>query len=844
MFPNADLKVLAHLLNIKPEGALSFVTRLYTVENKAPLSFPGRDEGGFIPDPRLRGSLSIRVAINECKYEPLPIFKQVPAKLQSWYDNQCRDDMISQELYPFRCKGDKAIRRTRFNDLFKMYYKHPFLEIWLKKAIGLDYFRALNTIHYLCKLDETEGVEDLILRGDIDFLDERTTKLTNLLKANDTQDLWWKFAELKCLTGYRLSPWPGFDERKSTEELASGVGDEHKMYFSFEQWLTKATAGVVGKPTKWLNLRQFIESGLWLTAGSSSAGHIEIIFDNKPYKVKCRKNFVKDALTVDQLYTLTAVGEQVSTAFAKCELGKVRIAVCSDIGTYLLMAWFSYITGYPYKQWKWTTRNETGNEKIERMLKLIRRLSASCYGMAWDYKGFERQVQTKIMVDMLRNFERAGYRNIPAGNLKEWRFWRDKLFNSFDNAILVAPDSTVFKVTGGLQSGLFITSSTGDAVGVGAAEAATELLKMLGVLYTNEWTWIQGDDASYVDKSVSKLQLIDWILDAMNWEAATGKFGITTRATEFLRVAFTQEGARGYLARSIPTLTQRKPWSDSPLTPTSEIESILDAEYTCSRRANTKEQTDVLLRIWCRKNKISYIFARTPLINGGLGLGKPIAHTRGKPYQFQQIPIHADIKTNYRLEDLKAKAQEINFNVSDVRIEEIAQKQLGAIVSKDSVRQFVKATKSRWIDGLRLHDMSVRKLEPLLNIMPTLGLEPTEPITYGKYKKDAEAVAEYKILGATETEIMKEIAPNLLHALDRHKNLTRKDWSNWICAELPVYCENLNPIITEKLALFTQQQINLSLIPKNRLTDVWINANMVALQHLKKNTRYSLVSYW
>lgn len=404
------------------------MTRLYFVNNKAPLAFPGRDEGGFIPDPRLKGSLSVKKAIELCCFEPMPQRQAPHPDIDSWFAAGCSDDEISRTIFPFRAKGDKVLRRTRFFDLYQMYAAKKPLNQWLKIASSykLDYIRTLNTLHYLCKLPQTEGIEKIVLAGDIDFLDERTNLLTNMLKAQDADDGWWMYAETKCLTGYRLSPWPGFDETKSTEELASGTNEEHRMYKTFGEWLDIATASVKGRPTQWMSLAQFIESGNWLTAGSSSEGYINIIFDGKKYKVKCRKNFVKDALTVDELLKITAVGKQTSTAFAKCELGKVRIAVCSDIGTYLLMAWYCFITGYPYKRWKWTTRNETGDEKLERMLKLLERLRYKYFGMAWDYKGFERQVSLKLQIDMLQNFDRAGRANVPAVMLSEWLYWKDK----------------------------------------------------------------------------------------------------------------------------------------------------------------------------------------------------------------------------------------------------------------------------------------------------------------------------------------------------------------------------------------------------------------------------------
>lgn len=835
------------MINAKPDGAFSLLRRLKTYKNNTPLVFPGRDAGGFIPDPRLKGSLSIRSVIDAAVDKEL--IRKIPDlnnDIAAWLAGGCRDDDFSKELFPFRSKGDKTLRRTRFHDLHYCFNDHPQFTRWILRAIGLDYVRALNTLHYLFTIPQTYGVEDILFCQEITDLDKMTEKLTNVLKASDCEDGWELFVELKCLTGYRLSPWPGFDETESTRELASGYGDKHDMFFSFAHWLKVATVNAKLRTPKHLTLRAWIEAGEWITAGSSSEGHLSLTFNGQDYRVKCRKNFVLDVLTVDDLMELSETGKQVSKAFAKNELGKVRIAVCSDIGTYLLMSWFCHVCGSSYKSWKWTTRNETGTTKLTRMQKMVHALRLGLFGMAWDYKGFERQVRTAVMIDMLEHFAVVGDALIPDGMRVEFEKLKKILLDSFNDAILVSPDGkNVFKVTGGLQSGLFITSSTGDAVGLSAAEAALSLLATLGIeRIPDDLVWIQGDDASYVDGWVPKLQLIDWVLDAMDWRAATGKFGITTGRTEFLRVAVTSTGCRGYIARAIASLTQRKPWSDSPPTQMDEIEALVDAANTVYRRGGSNIG-DKLLRIWCRKHKVSYIVARTPRIHGGLGLSEPILWTRVPVVKYGRLPsLNADIKTTWRVNELEMLAEKVNLSLSKVEFADLAQKQIAPVIIGDNVKGVRNEVRKTWNEQISQVSHKVIDTKPLLLIETKLPLEPSET-DYGSYSYVDAKIGPYSIFDIDKKQLERELVPEFTNVLGKKGsgNLTIADHARWLKGDLPVYIAELNPLATDVITKFTAMLIDVNLVPKGRLSDIWIAANFRALAHTRK-TKFMDALLW
>lgn len=846
-FPNAKPDVLKFLIESKPEGAICLLQRLKTYKNVQPLSFPGRDVGGFIADPRLKESLTIAKAVQSC-LNPSLIRKlpDITPEFETWLADSCRDDVLALSIYPFRNKGDKAIRETRFYDLFMCYSKEPNFKKFLLRAIGLDYIRALNTLHYLFSLEETFGVEDILFCELISDLDEQTGNLTNILKASDCEQHWNKFVELKCLTGYRLVPWPGFDINEQTKELAHGYGDEHHLFFTFEHWLAKATEGVTAKPIAYLSLRAWIEAGSWITAGSSSEGVLEVEFAGEIYNVKCRKNFILDAVSVQELLNHSESGEQVSKAFIKSELGKVRVAVCSDIGTYLLLSWFCYVTGSSYKHWKWTTRNEDGDEKLQRMLDMVAQMERGLFGMAWDFQGFEKQVKTYYMIAMLERFDRVGRSNVPIPVLSDWLRLKAIAIKGFYHSTMITPDGQhTFDVKDSLPSGTFVTSSTGDAVGLVAAEAALTLLELIGIpRIDDDGVRIQGDDASYVDLSVPKLQLVDWVLGAMNWKAATGKFGITSKRTEFLRVGITSEGCLGYLARSIPSLTQRKPWSDTPPTPLDAIESRMSAAMTCLRRGAKKDISDILLRIWTRKNKISYIAARIPRVNGGLGLGKPIEWKGAKVAKPDKLAeLKVDFKTNIRREQIVSQGLEVNLHLNIEAAVAIAQKQIAPILVNDNIPKLREVIRKKWTDDLQKEKIRVWDTSPLLLIEKKLGAEPAVT-DYGEFSHVDGLVDRFALFPIDKVDVQKIVAPKYLAALSKRKgNLTRRDREHWLKGDLPVYMAELNPLGTTKVTAFIAELIDPSLVPKNRLRDVWINANFRALKHIRR-TRYIKALLW
>jgi len=394
--------------------------------------------------------------------------------------NKGEFDKIAKHCWPPRCKGDMTIRRTRFYDLFKT--QGELAIEWCERMIGSSYVWVLITGWYACGMDnDWRNVMSRISIYPMGVWDTVTGAISNYVKSNDMEEGWQLYAEMKCLTGYRLLPWPGFDDEKQTKGLAEG-GNEHDMYLTFDEWTKIALKEGLSRPTTYATFEEYVASGDWITQGASSEGRIEVEYQGKVYNVKCRKNMVPDALTIEQLVKMSLNKKtQTSSAFAKCELGKVRIAVCSDLETYLKMNWIVTISGRGYKEWRHVTRNETSRTKLKRMKYMVDRCKKGLFGMAWDYEGFERQVKTIELVIIYCRIVEAARFNVPNGSLTEFDKIVKEVEISFWHSYIKSMNGREIPVEGGLPSGLYLTSIVGDGFNLTACTAVAEILKQLGV---------------------------------------------------------------------------------------------------------------------------------------------------------------------------------------------------------------------------------------------------------------------------------------------------------------------------------------------------------------------------
>jgi len=502
------------------------------------------------------------------------------------------------------------------------------------------------------------------------------------------------YFEAQCLAGYRNPPFPGFDLMQEAEHLTDPGTKDHDVLSSFEELadeVLRYPAAVVES----LTLKEYIATYKWLTAGSSSEGVIHWSTPLEKGKIKCRKNLVIDILDTDALYSL-AIGteSQRNTVLIKSELGKIRLAVASDLGTYLLMAWMIYHCGGAYLNWPNTTLKESIDEQSDRIICVLKEL-ATTWGLSYDFKAFDHQPQTSEIVCVWKLMSDIARTNIPNKNYFEWEHIRDTVTKGFYTATLKAREgqqSKIWHVVGGLMSGLFITSIFGNAWNAVISEASLRWVKYWTKIAVQPYRMIRGDDTVMLHASPYILQLISKGFDATGAEAGRGKFSIREHECEFLRVWYSDR-CYGYPNRALPGLTQRKPWSSQPWSENEVILAIADTCQTLERRGvKTTLAWQAFARRWAQLNRKPVALLSVPKAFGGIGASvdegwrivkKTSAVEVKKKDAMQSLTLER--KTNTREISIEEQATRLGISLTHDQRKLVADNQQKDVIVSDDV---------------------------------------------------------------------------------------------------------------------------------------------------------------
>jgi len=363
-----------------------------------------------------------------------------------------------------------------------------------------------------------------------------------------------------------------------------------------------------------------------------------------------------------------------------------------------------------------------------------------------------------------------------------------------------------------------------------------------------------------MDRNVAVLQLIDWMLKRMNFIGGDGKFGITSRSTEFLRVSFNEYGARGYPARSVAGIVLRKPWSDSPMSELDVINSTIDAVRICRRRGlKLNGSEDKLLRIWCRKNKISYIAARTPIINGGYGIWEPIENTRvhGLPKLGQAKGVRVEIVTDWRYKNWEIKSQKYGVAIDQTKLQTLAHEDAAATVVGDEVNGLTNGVRKKWKEELAEANVKITKLLDIgvtykerdaeIELMAN-GEEVKRENSFGSFADMRNVITDITRLLETKQKVNEWIRQNRITYWQNlntlGKRLGSKDAEAWLLGDLPSDMDIYNPIASGDFKNIIANNIKIGSVPKNRLTDIWIKTRRYVIRGMQKSEGVRATMMW
>jgi len=645
-------------------------------------------------------------------------------------------------VFPFRTKTDRNIRRCRFADVVAAMLKagttHDRITTILQHCLSFDYILTLNclTAELLLNIDDhswfdffnTFGAFD----GDLEHFVVVAKYITTTIKTKpcDVNLLLW--VECAGFTGYRNLPYTEFDAINETKDLAEGGALPHQLSGLVD--FDSACDEAINFPVEpWLSpcsFKEFVYSGAWTTSGSSSRGRVHVEIDGKLVSIKARKNLTMDVVSFETLYeSALSSKKQVNTSIIKSELGKVRIAVASDIENYLLMSWMDKWINHGYRAIPGATIEEGVNTQLNRLLRTLE-LCSMFYGIPFDYTAFDHQITTKEIKKILSRVFFLARHTVPTQYCDEYDQIGQQILNSFDDASLTIKlngVSSSFKITGGLNSGLRFTSLLGNLWNTVITHmVAVSLKKLIGKDLILE-RFIRGDDSAIFTKNYLDALLVRLGYQALSIKANDERFGILKGQMEFLRQWFTRERVYGYAARSLPGYVQRKPWNAYKWNPNDTLANQIDVIKIMKRRGANKENCNILidttLTIWSIKTRVDRRILSIPSELGGIGLLQ--AEERlipSLPYPKTPKSLFKIINANDQRGQIITSSIKQRFpdvQIDDDRLKSLVSQQQNSILVGDDIpalnsylRKVHKADVQTWKSKVRFEKLESHKPVP------------------------------------------------------------------------------------------------------------------------------------
>ncbi|QQP18684.1 RNA-dependent RNA polymerase [Soybean thrips-associated totivirus 2] len=521
----------------------------------------------------------------------------------------------------FKCTNQElSIRRLRLSSLLKT---DPELTKMCGWFTHLPYALVTNLTIY-ATLWGIEHVMEMKGHGWFNTVDDflRITSEVNAYVKGFAKEATLKqqFCELQSLHGHMFesSNWNLLDEAK---ELTSP--GNHTHFHTRQHWLKTIEENTPDRehpPTK-VSFEEYVKEAMWITSGSASIGRIDWSWDGDKGHFKARKNMLTCLYTPDELWqiALNWDGHIRNRQIIKNECGKMRLAIASNIESYLHESYLLDQYGHSYTRWSFMTLDEPVSRATKRNIEIMESLSQGLIGMPWDFKGFDRQPTTQELEDMLH----ALFHNMFGD--KDIFDVYNKVIHSYYHAELTVTEKAKtykFKVNGGVQSGQRFTSLLGNLWNryktIQAIDLASGLLGYKPVYNIG----LRGDDTYVLSTTYSEAIALRLGYAGVHAIGHNKKFSIRPYSVEFLRNEINPTEVVGWSARTIPSITQRKPWSDTPFDPMQEVTIIASGINTTMRRSKCSGRTlhDANMRQWSQFLKLSNRWLKLPRHLGGVGV--------------------------------------------------------------------------------------------------------------------------------------------------------------------------------------------------------------------------------
>lgn len=670
----------------------------------------------------------------------------------------------AEELWPWRSPKDKGLSRTRLLDVVRiaraMKEEDLIKDVLCEMPVGMDQCTVRGSVWYSLVYGR-EWFENQRSLGlwDVDLAHlQQVLKVTNdTLKARGgmKDENWRRYCECNGLVGYRNPPFPGFDLMSEAESLAAG-GNVRTTYGRTWSELCRKFLKMPYRKVDFVKFDDYITSAKWLTTGASSVGYLELtLSDGTKKKVKARKNMVLDVIDMAELVAKAKEWKQQdNVVLLKSELGKLRLAVSSDLYTYLQQSWILHLLGGAYNEWPGSTSEESFIQQTQRMWKMLE-LCRTKVGLPYDFKGFDHQPQTSELVAIVEVLVDHARMAVPTAELANFEVIARNVIAGFWHSTLEVPSyliegkaAVTLPVTGGLMSGLRFTSLVGNAWNTVVTGLVIEVVADWGIPREVFDRYIRGDDSAIYSDNWPQAALANIAYTLVGAEAGVGKFSVLgapayysgvrpTGQMEFLRVWYSDR-CYGYASRAIPSLAQRKPWSSEPWAAAGVLEALWEGVRTIKRREpKLQERMDKIWNglkgIWCQLHSLSKDVVWVPREQGGLGIEPPPVGTMG--HVWPRIPKVSSVKgaevdnqNKWRADEIAKYAKERYGLVLGDKAHELAREDLLETLVTDNVPIAAQEARREWKEELRKDKRVVHiKKVPVVELRPTVDLDSYGP---------------------------------------------------------------------------------------------------------------------
>nr|WAK77674.1 MAG: RNA-dependent RNA polymerase [Totiviridae sp.] len=707
--------------------------------------------------------ISVEQIADRVAAEVLPNWTDVPQRPDDWDELlddaliNLEDDRYALAAYPARTSQDLGIRYARAADVWSFYIERGRdreLRETLRLLKHFDYITMVNVLTAKLVFVRDIWWTTLLRAGcfaaGAEHFRLAARALSDYIKKENVAlepDDRVSFYECASLYGAMCPPVPGWDPVEETRALAEGGSDEHGLLldccqgYGSSDFLEAVRALAFVKPRDDPDPRPFHDwlwQEEWARSGASSIGQVRYTLtlgeESKSGKFKARKNLVLDVVPIEELEERArSYTKQDNVALVKTELAKIRLAVSCPIETYLAQAWIYLVTGNSYSNWPANTLEEPLHVEVARHEETWDKLQSGQYSLPYDFARFDHQPTTAEVTAFQHATNLCGQRYARPEQMADYQQLSSCVIEGYSNATLTSPpglgEQQTFRVTGGLMSGLRSTSCVGSGWNAIFGEFAKKMISEIRDPDdpASVWQLVRGDDTQVTGASYHDVLGIKIGYDAMGAIANESKFTLRKGRTEFLRIE-TEDRLRGYPCRTVPLLTQRRPWNARPVMQEAGLEHVLKTMSTLRMRladpSTLDQYREHYMRRCFRLLGLDCRLRRIPVAMGGLGLDAWDGQWTVKTWRpIRPPPVKIENRTSYREERVAKEFADIAVPISRDEAKAMAEVRVQAKVAADDVPEFagvIRRAGRRELRARQYHPAQVRK-DRIHALMMSLG---------------------------------------------------------------------------------------------------------------------------